>query len=148
MFTNYLFFIMVYRVISRMAEPGAGFLNGLFHFITIGTFVPRTEEGKLSNEMHQLPHAFVMIVNLLVVMLFANSEINARVASTTPFYFLEFAHLIIESRNELFYASKDHPTSFWSRLRLKHVAVSISIFYNYAVLVVNPLIFVHEVGFI
>ena len=35
-----------------------------------------------------LPHFLMLAVNLMIVLMFANSEINSRVASTCPFYYM------------------------------------------------------------
>ena len=48
-----------------------------------------------------LPHAYILIINLIVVFMLANTEINARVASTCPFYFYALSQLVIEVVNDL-----------------------------------------------
>lgn len=48
-----------------------------------------------------LPHAYVFIANMVIVLLFANAEINSRVASTCPFYYYSWAQLIVEVIEDL-----------------------------------------------
>ena len=43
-----------------------------------------------------VPHAMVFTVNMLLVMLFANADINSRVASTCPFYFWASAVILCQ----------------------------------------------------
>ena len=53
----------------------------------------------LENEA-SVPHVWYMIVQLTVVLLYGNSEINSRVASTLPIYYWVFASLITENKGK------------------------------------------------
>jgi len=86
-----------------------------------------------------LPHAYIFLLNMLIVFLIANMEINSRVASTCPFYFLAFSQLIIETKEELV---KKEASGY------KHAVVLISLIYNSVVLVLNLVLFTVEIGFI
>lgn len=48
------------------------------------------------NNLTMLPHAYILLINVIIVFMLANTEINARVASTCPYYFYALAQLIIE----------------------------------------------------
>jgi hypothetical protein len=43
-----------------------------------------------------VPHAWYFCIQILLILLFANADINSRVASTCPFYYWAVASLIIE----------------------------------------------------
>lgn len=86
-----------------------------------------------------LPHAFVLVVNIMLVLLFANTEINSRVASSCPFYFYAFSQLVIEVIDEL--RTKRHVT-------LKQLIVVLALAYNAVVMMLNLLLFTVEIGFV
>lgn len=44
-----------------------------------------------------VPLGAIFLLNMLVVLLFANQEINARVASTCPFFFLALSELSVQT---------------------------------------------------
>ena len=47
-----------------------------------------------------LPHSLVFALNMLLMLLYANADVNSRVASTCPFYYWAAAVIINEdSRN-------------------------------------------------
>ena len=48
-----------------------------------------------------VPHFYILFVNLMIVLLFANSEINARVGSTCLFYYISLSQLVVETHNEM-----------------------------------------------
>ena len=45
-----------------------------------------------------IPHFLCFAVHLLLILFFANSDINSRVASTIPFYYWAVAAIVIESK--------------------------------------------------
>jgi len=86
-----------------------------------------------------LPHAYIFIINMIIVLLTANSEINSRVASTCPFYFYAFSQLIIEVYEEM---KKNQ------KMTIKHKVVLLMLAYNTVVMVLNLLLFTVEIGFV
>ena len=86
-----------------------------------------------------LPHAYIFIINMIIVLLTANSEINSRVASTCPFYFYAFSQLIIEVYEEM---KKNQ------KMTIKHGVVLLMLAYNTVVMVLNLLLFTVEIGFV
>jgi len=87
------------------------------------------------------PHFLVFVVNLMIVMLVANSEINARVASTCPFYYIAVSQLVTETYQEI----RDKNCK---RLSYKHWVVTLSLLYNSVVMVLNLVLFSGDIGFI
>ena len=47
-----------------------------------------------------MPHIWYFALQLLLVMLFANADINSRVASTCPFYFWALAAIVNEANQK------------------------------------------------
>jgi len=97
LFTNQLFLYIFYRTARG---------HGLVNFLTCG--LPSTHLGEpnerktdIFTNLATLPHAYVFLVNMLIVLLLANTEINSRVASTCPFYYYAFAQLCLEVRDEM-----------------------------------------------
>lgn len=87
-----------------------------------------------------LPHALVLIANMLLVLLFANSEINSRVAGTCPFYYYAFAQLVVEVREEM--GRRERSCTF------KHLLVAFALLYNTVVMLLNMFLFSVEIGFV
>ena len=91
-----LLLYFVYRVIAAQAR-------GFFSFGLIKRNVEVSEE-KLGDkgavdffaQPDLIPHAWYFAVQLTLVALFANADINSRVASTCPFYFWAFAAIVCE----------------------------------------------------
>ena len=87
------------------------------HFWTLGMF----------GDSEMLPHTYLFTLNTLVVLLFANTEIIARVNTTCPFYFYAWAEMITEKEERLLKAFK---------------------YYNAIIMGLNLLLFTAEIGFI
>lgn len=83
-----------------------------------------------------MPHALFFAVNIALVMLFANADINSRVASTCPFYYWAAASVISEAS-----------ASSTQSLSLKAMAWFIKT-HNLAYLLLNFVLFLMEVGFL
>mmetsp|Transcript_11479 Transcript_11479/g.19425 ORF Transcript_11479/g.19425 Transcript_11479/m.19425 type:complete len:81 (+) Transcript_11479:1287-1529(+) len=80
---------------------------------------------------------------MIIVILLANQEINARVASTCPFYYFGLSQLLVETRREV--------RELWKSgtgMRWWHLGVAVSVGYNLFVVGLNPLLFSNEVGFV
>jgi len=137
LFTNQLLFYIIYRQIK-----GLGIIDflSLGLFKTVSTHSNNGETDAFSN-LTMFPHFLVFVINLIIVMLFANSEINARVASTCPFYFIALSQLVIETFNEI------HDKGF-EKLTYKHWVVMLTLLYNSVVMVLNLVLFSVEIGFI
>ena len=65
-------------------------------FFTLGIqHTVRTETIERKNDVFTslalLPHAYIFMLNMLICIFLANSEINSRVAFTQPYYFLAFS---------------------------------------------------------
>jgi hypothetical protein len=154
LFTNQLFLLILYRCLSK-------------NFFTLG-LLSKKEKKKpdVFDNLAFLPHAYVFILNMVIVLLFANAEINSRVASTCPFYYYAWAQLIIEVLDDLTFKEKiqkvkemasrnalNNLNTFGTEVEkkistYKHMVVGLSLFYNSVVLFLNPLLFTVEVGFI
>ena len=147
--TNQLFFYIFYRTLK-----GHGYLS----FITLGALKTHKGEpiGRKTDvfcNLALLPHAIVFIANMLIVLVMANSEINARVASTCPFYFYAFSQLALEVRDEIRnQKAKDMNLPFANRVNTdgiyKHAVVLSALLYNTAVIYLNILLFGNEIGFV
>jgi hypothetical protein len=72
---------------------------------------------------------------LLLVMLFANADINSRVASTCPFYFWAFAAIVNEANQR---SKVEEHVRWMSRLALVH---------NFAYMMLNFATFPMEAAF-
>jgi len=81
-----------------------------------------------------VPHAWYFALQLSLVFLFANADINSRVASTCPFYFWAFAATVHESNTHPKVAS----VKWMARLALTH---------NFAYMVLNLITFPMEAAF-
>ena len=136
LFTNQLFFYILYRCIR-------GF--GPVSFFTLGVFNPGEKDNQTSifNNRNMLPHAYIFLVNMTVVLLLANSEINSRVASTCPFYFYAFSQLILECHKDLKNSQQQKAVSLY-----QHVLIAISLWYNQVIMMLNLLLFTVEIGFV
>jgi hypothetical protein len=78
----------------------------------------------------------------MTVLLFANSEINGRVASTCLFYYMALSQLTIETLEELKKKGSDGTMSY------KHFIVFLSLGYNCVVMVLNLILFSVGIGFV
>lgn len=134
-FTNQLFFYMVYRQLKA---------QGFFSFATLNlcsAHKPQSEKGftdVFSNKCF-VPHFWVLFINLITVLLFANTEINSRVASTCLFYYVGLSQIVIETYNELKEGKK---------LTFKHLMVFMTLTYNTVVMLLNLLLFSVGIGFV
>ena len=81
LFTNQLLLYIIYREITGL---------GWLHFFTLCLFktVKTHPPSDAFESFVLLPHFMVFAITLLTVLIFANTEINSRVASTCPFYFI------------------------------------------------------------
>jgi len=77
-----------------------------------------------------IPHVWFFAMNMLVTLLFANADINSRVASTCPFYFWAVADLLVHREN-------------YSKVSLANFAIAHNLLY----MVLNLVLFPMEVGF-
>lgn len=93
--------------------------------MTLGLKKSETAKDFFSQDLI-VPHALVFTANMLLVMLFANADINSRVASTCPFYFWAAAVILTED-------------SKWGKLICLH---------NVCYLLLNFVLFYMEVGFL
>ena len=89
---NIIFCYTIYRVIQ-----GVGF----YTFMTLNLVkVPIDSATKVKDEFFSnhavIPHAFLHMVHMLIIIFFANININSRVAHTIPFYFWGSAAIIVE----------------------------------------------------
>ena len=89
-FTNQLFLLILCRTI----------LGHKCNFLFLG-LQEKKESSDVFRNHKLLPHAYIFIANMVIVMFLANSEINARVASTCPFYYFAFSQLIVEVHEEM-----------------------------------------------
>ena len=80
LFTNSVSILIIYRLITAHK----------LHFFTLDLFKSDSSPDVFRNSLW-LPHAYVFFINVLIVVLFANSEIIGRVAGTCPFYFYAWA---------------------------------------------------------
>lgn len=48
------------------------------------------------DKQESVPHVWYMAIQLTLILLYANADINSRVASTLPIYYWAFAALILE----------------------------------------------------
>jgi len=78
-----------------------------------------------------IPHAWFFALNMLVTLLFANSDINSRVASTCPFYYWAVADLLVHREN-------------FSKVSLANFAILHNVLY----MILNFVLFPTEVGFL
>jgi hypothetical protein len=139
--TNFAFFYIAFRFVSS---------HGLFDFVTLSLF--KTHKAQVEQVATNVftnrcltPHFWVMFANLMIVLFYANIEINARVASTCIYYYIGLSQLIVETHEELSAAIKNQ-----SELKLspKHFVVMITMAYNVIVMFINPLIFSVGIGFV
>ena len=67
-------------------------------FFSLGVFGNRTQAKGLSvlDRQESVPHVWYMAIQLTLVLLYANADINSRVASTLPIYYWAIATLIQE----------------------------------------------------
>ena len=90
---NLIYFVVTYRVIAN--NPKA--------FLSLGIFGSEKKERiqdsqSIFESIESVPHTWYMFLQLTLVLLFANSDINSRVASTLPLYFWAFATFVNEDR--------------------------------------------------
>ena len=78
LFTNQLFVLILYRCLTS-------------NFLTLGFYNKKVGVVDVFKNVNFLPHAYIFIINMVLVLFMANSEINSRVASTWPFYYFAFA---------------------------------------------------------
>ena len=66
-------------------------------FFTLGIFGSGPEKSKADQDVlenvESVPHIWYMSLQLTLVLLYANADINSRVASTLPIYFWAFASM-------------------------------------------------------
>lgn len=136
LFTNQLSFYMLYRSISGL---------GLLHFLTLGFIQtvdtqPESKSKSVFTNLTILPHAYIFFANILIVFFLANSEINSRVASTCPFFYMALSQLIYETFDDIYVQNK--PVEY------KHVVVMVSMMYNVVVMFLNLVLFTVGIGFV
>ena len=119
---NIIYTTVVSRVAS--ANPAAFFSLGIFGR-------ERTQDGTVLDSFESVPHAWYMTFQLTLVFLYANQDINSRVASTLPFYYWAFAALVLQKR-------VDSGMSKLARFACLH---------NLVYLALNLLLFPPEIGF-
>lgn len=122
---NVLFFYFMYRVVAAQGVS----------LVSLGLLGRKEANNSNFFATTQLvPHVWYFAVQLLLVMLFANADINSRVASTCPFYYWAFAALINEAN-----APKVETSVRWmARLALAH---------NFAYMALNFATFPMEAAF-
>jgi hypothetical protein len=76
-----------------------------------------------------IPHVWFFSINILLTLLFANADINSRVASTCPYYYWAVADLIVN-------------------LKQHKGLASFALLHNVLYLLLNLLLFTMEVGFL
>ena len=52
--------------------------------------------GGVLGSIESVPHIWYMAIQLTLVLLYANADINSRVASTLPIYYWGFASLVLQ----------------------------------------------------
>lgn len=137
LFTNQLFLYVIYRQAST---------QGLKRLLTLNLyesgkfFQPERTRQDAFYSKAMVPHFWVLVLNLLTVLLFANTEINARVGSTCVFYFIALSQLVVETVDELKQSK--------GKVTYKHVLVFMTMLYNGIVMILNFLLFSVGIGFI
>lgn len=128
---NLVYLTVTYRVMK--SNPLAFFTLGIFGC------VPKGDENTvkkvnvvIENEV-SVPHVWYMAFQLTLVLLYANADINSRVASTIPIYYWSFASLIMERP-----ANKDKGMYWFARFACLH---------NLLFLGLNLILFHAEIGF-
>jgi phosphatidylinositol glycan class V len=123
---NVLFFYFMYRVLASQA----------LSFFSLGLLGRKKETlTDFFGNAQLVPHVWYFAVQLLLVMLFANADINSRVASTCPFYFWAFAAIVHEANH---YAKVEASVRWMARLAFVH---------NFAYMVLNFATFPMEAAF-
>ena len=94
---NVIYMSMTYRVAS--SQPKAFFSLGIF-----GKSEEKKDENKkisVLDSVESVPHIWYMAIQLTLVLLYANADINSRVASTLPIYYWGFASMVTESEGKM-----------------------------------------------
>ena len=127
-----IFFGLMYKIAQKQ---GKNFLTlGLYGYqeeVFCGSLVTKQPKESIFSRPEVIPHAWFFAVNMLLTLLFANADINSRVASTCPFYFWAVADLIV------------HRDSY-SKVSLANFAIAHNVLY----MVLNFVLFTMEVGFL
>lgn len=85
--------LLIYFLVRVIASQTRGFL-------TLG-LIPSKPGNDFFAIPAIVPHAWYFVIQLTLVLLFANADINSRVASTCPFYYWAFAAVVREANNSV-----------------------------------------------
>ena len=121
LFTNSLAILIIFRLVQGQ---GTNFVLG-------GLLNKKADYVDVFSSKVMLPFGYMFVINVVTVILFANSEIIGRVATTCPFYFYAWAQLIVENNKGL---------QGW--------IVGLYGVYNIVVLALNLFLFTTEIGFV
>ena len=94
---NVIYLTMTYRLARN--QPKAFFTLGIF-----GSSLEKKEDDqkiRVLDSIESVPHIWYMSIQLTLVFLYANADINSRVASTLPIYYWGFASLVTESKGKM-----------------------------------------------
>lgn len=98
---NLIFGYTIYRVIN-----GLGWAN----FFSLGLLRSSSTKARQATDtdffakQEIIPHALFYMIYMLIIVSFANLEINSRVAHTCPFFFWGSAAIIAETKKEWSFA--------------------------------------------
>ena len=56
----------------------------------------KSDKKTVLEHIESVPHIWYMAIQLTLVLLYANADINSRVASTLPIYYWGFASLVLQ----------------------------------------------------
>lgn len=88
-----------------------------------------------------LPHGYIFVISMTTVFLMANTEINARVASTCPFYFYAWSQVILEAKKEHEEIVKKERVTWCDLLTVRITLVTVFGLYNVITMALNLLLF-------
>ena len=125
--TNVLYITMTYRVAKSHSKA----------FFSLGIFGSKSEENEervekkdVLRSAESIPHIWYMAIQLTLVLLYANADINSRVASTLPIYYWGFASLVLEAKEG----------------RMSKMAI-FACFHNILYMILNVILFHTEIAF-
>ena len=94
---NIIYLVATYRVVK--SNPKAFFSLGILNSSSHDG-VKQGDSKQVLGSIESIPHTWYMFLQLTLVLLFANADINSRVASTLPLYFWAFSSFVLEESKD------------------------------------------------